>query len=160
MAFYFFPPIKGDCPQNSMLGETVGLGSQRSKSITEINVFQEQFSATLLFFHLPCNEPIFRRFHHLWCKALSNLGAIRRIKQWLRCEMIPVPAALVCSSLPREAEVSTLHLTHFLFSSSTTSISSAKKRQVGIVIRSERISQPRKINVERSGRDSGTRTKL
>lgn len=39
--------IKGNCPQNFMLGETVGLGSQRYKSITRINVFQEQLSVTL-----------------------------------------------------------------------------------------------------------------
>lgn len=84
-----------------MLGGTVGLGSQRYKSITEINVFQEQLSATLLFFYLPCNKPTFRRFLNPRCKALSccNLGAIRRIKHWLRCKMIPVPAALV--SAPR-----------------------------------------------------------
>lgn len=154
---FFF--IKDDCPQNYMLGETVGLGSQRSKSITEINVFQEHFSATLLFFYLPCNKPIFRRFLNLWCKALSScsLGAIRRIKHWLRCKIIPVPAALVCSSLLWEAEVTTEHLTHFLFSSST---SPSPKHQVGIVIRSKRVSQPRKINVERSGTDLGTRTTL
>lgn len=69
--------IQGNCPQGYMLGGTVGLGSQRYKSITEINVFQEQFSATLLFFYRPCNKPVFRRFLNPCCEALSscNLGA-------------------------------------------------------------------------------------
>lgn len=52
-----------------------------------------------------------------------------------------------------------MHLTHFLFSSSTSPFP-APKCQVGIVIRSKRVSQPRKINVERSGTDLGTRTTL
>ncbi|KAI1235579.1 hypothetical protein IHE44_0002460 [Lamprotornis superbus] len=99
-------PSKVNCPQNYMLGETVGLGSQRYKSITEINVFQEQFSATLLFFYPPCNKPIFRRFLNPCCKALSscNLGAIRRIKHWLNCKMIPVLQPLsahLCSERQR-----------------------------------------------------------
>lgn len=61
MIFVF--PSKVTVPRiNYMLGGTVGLGSQRYKSITEINVFQEQLSATLLFFYLPCNKLTFRRF--------------------------------------------------------------------------------------------------
>lgn len=120
--FFFVFPSKVTVPRITCGERLWGLGVSALNPWQKINVFQEQLSATLLFFHLPCNKPIFRRFLHLWCKALSscNLGAVRRIKHWLRCEMIPVPAALACSSLLREAEVSTVHLTHFLFSSSTS----------------------------------------
>lgn len=88
-----------------------------------------------------------------------NLGAIRRIKHWLKCKMISVPAALVCSAPLWKAEVTTVHPTHFLFSSSTSKFP-VPKCQVGIVIRSKRTSHPRKINVVRSGTDLGARTPL
>lgn len=76
----------------------LGLGSQCYKTIMEINVFQERFSATVLFFYLPCNnEPIFRRSLNPGYKALSpcNLGAIRRIKHQLKCKTICSPCLLV-----------------------------------------------------------------
>lgn len=90
----------------------------------------------------------------LWAAAI--LGLLGELNtgldvKWSQC---PQP-----SSLLREAEVTTVHLTYFLLSSSTSPFP-APKCQVGIVIGSKRISQPRKINVERSGRDLGTRTTL
>lgn len=79
----------------------------------EINVFQEQFSEALLLFCLPRNNnPVFRSSLNPWCRALSscNLGAIGRIKHWLKCKTILVPTALACSE---SKEVTTVHLTHF-----------------------------------------------
>lgn len=73
--------------------------------------------------------------------------------------MILLPAALVCSSLLWQAEVTTVHPTHFLFSTSTSKFR-APKIQVGIAIRSKRISHPHEINVERSGTDLGARATL
>lgn len=117
---------------------------------------------TLLFFNLPChNKPVIRSSLNPECEDLSscNLGAIKRIKHWFKCKMISVPAVLVCSSLLWKAEVTTVHLTHFLFSSSVSKFP-ALKCQLGIVIGSKRISNPHNIKVERSGRDLGARTTL
>ena len=93
----------------------------------------------------------------LW--ALAILGLLGELNtglnvKWSQC-LQPLSARL-CSERQRWPQV---YLTHFLFSSSTSKLL-APKCLVGITIRSERISHPRKINVERSATDLGARMTL